>query len=235
MTHHEIEALLGAYALDAVDPDEAREVESHLGECPRCRAEVAAHREVAALLVSGAAAPDGAWDRIAAELGDAPPPVPIEVALGRRRPRGVVVGLAAAAAVLVVALVGAVLVTGDDDVTADDQQLAALLADPDTEVVDLQTVDGHSGARALIGEDGDSVLLTTDLPALGAGQTYQLWGLPDGTEEMVSLGVLGPEPGRDDFHVEGDISALAISQEPGGGSTEPTNDPLVTGSVGATP
>ena len=70
--HQDIEELLGAYALDAVDPDEARLVEEHLVECPRCRAEVAAHREVAALLTSGTSdpVPDGVWDRITADLGD---------------------------------------------------------------------------------------------------------------------------------------------------------------------
>ncbi len=34
MAHHEIEELLGAYALDAVDADEARLVEDHLADCP---------------------------------------------------------------------------------------------------------------------------------------------------------------------------------------------------------
>jgi anti-sigma factor RsiW len=238
VTHHDIEELLGAYALDAVDDDEARQVEAHLRECPRCRAEVAAHREVAALLISSSThpVPDGVWDRIAAELGEVPPPVPIEVAFGERRAprRGVLTGLAVAAAIALIAVVGAVLVSGGGG-TADDEQLALLLRDPDTEVVELQTPEGAAGARAVIGEDGDSVLVPTDLPALGTGQTYQLWGLPGGRDEMVSLGVLGAEPDQQEFHVEGGVTALAISREPGGGSTQPTTDPVVTGSVGATP
>ena len=52
MTHDELQSLLGAYALDAVEDDEARAVERHLQECPRCRAEVANHRETAALMAS---------------------------------------------------------------------------------------------------------------------------------------------------------------------------------------
>ena len=240
MTHHEIEELLGAYALDAVDRDEARQVEDHLAECPRCRAEVAAHREVAALLISSSSdpVPDGVWDRITAELGDTPPPVPIEVAFGQRRAprRGVLIGLAAAAAIALIAAVGAVLVGGGGGgVTADDEQLALLLRDPDSEIVDLRTPDGEAGARAVLGEDGESVLVPTDLPDLGAGRTYQLWGLPDGRDEMVSLGVLGAAPEQQEFHVEGGVTTLAISREPGGGSTQPTTDPVVTGSVGATP
>ena len=72
----ELDELLGAYALDAVDEDERRAVEAYLVVNPRARAEVAEHREVASLLAwSGAAAPDGLWDRIAANL-DEPAPTP---------------------------------------------------------------------------------------------------------------------------------------------------------------
>ncbi|CAN5263627.1 hypothetical protein BH18ACT4_BH18ACT4_12040 [soil metagenome] len=76
--HDEIEELLGAYALDAVDADERLMVQGHLDICPRCRAEVAAHREVAALLGhSGTDAPEGLWERIADALEEAPPPMRI--------------------------------------------------------------------------------------------------------------------------------------------------------------
>ena len=68
--------LLGAYALDAVDPDERQAIEDHLAACPRCRAEVAEHIEVAGFLTQfGAAAPDGVWDRIVAELSPPAPPL----------------------------------------------------------------------------------------------------------------------------------------------------------------
>jgi anti-sigma factor RsiW len=70
ITHDEAAELLGAYALDALDPDETALVEAHLGECPRCMAEVARHHEVAGLLANtGADAPVELWDRIADRLG----------------------------------------------------------------------------------------------------------------------------------------------------------------------
>ena len=76
MTHADIAELLGAWALDAVDDDEWHAVAAHLEECPRCRAEVAQHLEVVALLAnSGADAPEGLWDRIAGELDGGAPPV----------------------------------------------------------------------------------------------------------------------------------------------------------------
>lgn len=74
LTHRQIQDLLGAYALDAVDADEAEAVEVHLRECPRCRAEVEEHRETAAMLAHvGTAAPAGVWDRIAEQLEEEAP------------------------------------------------------------------------------------------------------------------------------------------------------------------
>lgn len=80
--HQDLQDLLGVYALDAVDPDEAAELEEHLRSCPQCRAELAEHRSVAALLANtGGPAPASLWDRIAVSLdedgldprGEAPP------------------------------------------------------------------------------------------------------------------------------------------------------------------
>jgi anti-sigma factor RsiW len=86
VNHSEVAELLGAYALDAVDGDEAGEIERHLHECPRCQAELAGHREMAALLGnSGGDAPSEIWDRIAAQIaagGEAPQAVPAP-AIGR--------------------------------------------------------------------------------------------------------------------------------------------------------
>ena len=77
MMHGEIEELLGAYALHATEPEEDREIEAHLADCPRCRAEVQAHLEVAAMLGSSASeVPAGLWEKIAASVGEIPLPGP---------------------------------------------------------------------------------------------------------------------------------------------------------------
>jgi anti-sigma factor RsiW len=69
LSHEELEELLGAYALDALEPDEKVLVEAHLPNCPRCSTEVARHYEVAGLLANdGSDAPDELWDRIAERL-----------------------------------------------------------------------------------------------------------------------------------------------------------------------
>jgi anti-sigma factor RsiW len=133
LSHDEIVALLGAYALDAVDADEAAAIAAHLEECPRCAAEVAEHREVAGLIANaGVDAPPELWEQISARVGAAgarasgrvvlPPGAPSSpsrrsLATGaapRRTPAGDrarrawwgVVGGAAAAAVAVIAVLG---------------------------------------------------------------------------------------------------------------------------------
>jgi anti-sigma-K factor RskA len=71
--HHGIEELIGAYALDAVDPDEAAAVEAHLTDCPRCRAELDACREMAAALGNTVdQLPPHLWDRIAERTSGVP-------------------------------------------------------------------------------------------------------------------------------------------------------------------
>jgi anti-sigma-K factor RskA len=84
MTHDEVSELLGAFALDAVDQDEYEQIEAHLAECPRCRAEVDAHREVAAALGNSVEPlPEGLWSSIASRLpprqDEETPPMPLLV------------------------------------------------------------------------------------------------------------------------------------------------------------
>lgn len=96
LTHDDITDLLGAYALDAVDPEEAEAITTHLSTCPRCRAEVAEHHRVAALLAnSGGNAPTHLWAGIAERVATTAPQdgagkrefvVPIGPTVGRRPP-----------------------------------------------------------------------------------------------------------------------------------------------------
>lgn len=71
MDHAQAAELLGAYALDAVDPDEAAAIEQHLETCPRCRDELRGHREVVGLLANaGEEAPEGLWARVVAGINE---------------------------------------------------------------------------------------------------------------------------------------------------------------------
>ncbi|MDQ6838747.1 MAG: anti-sigma factor [Actinomycetota bacterium] len=78
-SHEDLADLLGVYALDAVEPEEAELLDRHLETCPRCRAELRGHRETAALLgYIGGRAPVGLWDQIVASAQEAPPALRLE-------------------------------------------------------------------------------------------------------------------------------------------------------------
>jgi Anti-sigma-K factor rskA len=68
----ELDALLGVYALDALDDDERAAVEEYLTRSQRAREEVRQHHEVAmALATTPGQAPPGLWNRIESNLGAA--------------------------------------------------------------------------------------------------------------------------------------------------------------------
>lgn len=253
-THDEIMELLGVYALDAVDPDERALVERHLAECPRCAAEVAEHREVAAMMAySGAPAPEGLWSRIVESLEEPPPeldlPVgraralpplaapPVDELAERRARRRPWLAGAAAAAALAVGLAGGVVLAGDDATTDDGTELASIeevarrvLNDPDATRVPLESLEDESlTATAAVEDDGSGYLIGTSLPALGEDETYQLWGVRD--EIVVSLGVLGHSPGVVAFHFDPGTDALVITKEVQGGVPISDNPALLVGNI----
>jgi hypothetical protein len=243
VNHEEIAGLLGAYALDAVDAGERAAVEAHLPGCPRCRAEVAEHREVAALLAhEGGQAPDGLWPRIAGSLEASPPdlrlvataPTQEPPAPARRwSPARIGLGLVAAAAAVAIVLLGGQVVRQGDridqlEAAAGDPLVPALeaaLDDPRSEVLELASADGRLALRGAVTPDGTGYLRAASLPALPDGRTYQLWGLAG--DEPVSLGVLGREPGVVTF-TAGGYDGFAVTEEAAPGASAPTRDPLVS-------
>jgi hypothetical protein len=248
-THEDIQELLGAYALNAVDPDEAEVVEAHLETCPRCRAEVEGHREVATMLGnSGGAAPDGLWDRIASQLEDAPPPLRLSVQdspadviplAPRRRARTnrFIAAAIGAAAVLAIAFLGAQVVSQQqqlDDMEsalADSTLQAAAnraFDEPGATKLELQSSDGTVTGSAVVLPDGSGFLMAHELPSLGGDRTYQLWG-DTGTGNLVSLGVLGGDPAIVAFESGTDLAALAITAEEAGGVSVSQNPPVLAG------
>ncbi|MDP9404688.1 MAG: anti-sigma factor, partial [Actinomycetota bacterium] len=209
LTHIELEELLGAYAVDAVSPEEAEAVELHLRECPCCRDEVVTHREVVAFLAQvGARAPAGVWPRIIGSLEEAPPKLDMSriVALGpratRRAPRWRMAAAAtAAAAASVIGVLGVKLVDQDrrlrtlsaavEGRSLENTAMAALV-DTRARRVQLKSLDDKLSGEAVMLPDGSGYLLRPNLPSLPGDRTYQLWALVGDTR--ISLGVLGQEP-----------------------------------------
>lgn len=242
MNEHDMDSLLGAYALDAVTDDERRAIEAYLAVNPRAAAEVREHREVAAMLAwSSADAPDGVWERIAGSIEAHPAPEPsAELARvinfsERRRRRGATVGawLIGTAAAALIAVI-AVRVSDDNDDTSSasglERAVAEAMADPNAKQAVL-TIDGDPGlkVRAVVDARGNGYLLADSLPALDDNRTYQLWGLVD--DELISLGLLGRDPHTAVFNADDEVTLLAITEEQRGGVISSVNPAVVAGEL----
>lgn len=217
---YEYDELLGAYALDALEPAESRAVEEYLRISPAAVVEVQRHREVASMLAwTSMEAPAGLWERITAsiESQDAAPPQRVADVLPLRRARRVPVAAmamlsAAAAAVLAVVLVNTMRT--DSDRTPMAQAFQAALDDRDSLTAELANEAG-ARARAVVDADGHGYLELSGLPALADDKTYQLWGVIDG--EAISLGIFGPNPELETFSATGNLTTLVITTEEAGG------------------
>jgi hypothetical protein len=197
-THHDIQELLGAFALDAVDDEERDVIDAHLAGCPRCRAEVEGHRETAALLAhSGERAPEGVWARIANALDEAPPALELDriaprpgvaepVAAGQRddlsdrrkakaAPRSVPLRMAAATMAVAAALT---LFLGVALGRSDDGQLSRL--EDAAEAMEKAAV--SNAALAALTDSGNE---RVQLASSDGKATAEVVRLPDGTGYLV--------------------------------------------------
>jgi anti-sigma factor RsiW len=259
VNHDDFIELLGAYALDALDPDEAEAVRLHLEECPRCTEEVAQYHQVAALLGNGGGdAPTHLWDEIAEKIealhpadGSLSAPTPIRPVPGAgRSPSSARVGgmsrrvvlLGAAAAVVVVALLSLQVSRLNDRVGSLNASSAstdlshlvqAALANPAAQKVDLAsaTVASATDAEVVIMPTGSAYLVNKGLPPLPSDQTYQLWGRT-GTQ-LISLGVLGNRPTNAAFSVgpSATYRAYLVTAERAGGVVKTTHQPVAESST----
>jgi len=244
--HEEVAGLLGAYALDAVDPDEAAQIERHLEECTTCRGEADALREVAAALgtqagLEGEDPPGEVWDRIATDVGARPKPVVLDHRRNARWVRArtwaaaaVASGAAAAIALLAVGLVNsqgrvhelqAALVA-----RAPAAAVQAALAAPGHDVVRLRDTHGTAVAELVVEHDGAGYVVGSRMPPLPSGETYQLWASIDG--KAISLGLLGSRPVRGGAFSLGSAAnsarELMVTVEPAGGVVAPSAAPVAT-------
>jgi anti-sigma-K factor RskA len=223
LTHEALADLLGVHAVDALDPDEAALVDAHVATCPRCRGELVELREAASMLAfSGAPAPDGAWERIAAALDPAPPFAVLPVHRRRRRWLDRSTAALLAAAAVVVAILGV-------QVVRQDQRIDGLTSTPAAQAPTVHLVstaaDASHAADAVLASDRRAYLVPLRLPPLVGGRSYQLWGVyPDGTR---SLGVLGPDPSVVAFEPDADLLALSITVERASGASAPSGAPLL--------
>ena len=121
-------------------------------------------------------------------------------------------------------------------VAARDSLIATLLA-PQVQTTTLTATGQPPSVRLFLDREQRVVVLAAhDLPPAPAGRTYQLWGIPTG-QAPVSLGTFNTGPdGRATLTLripEGvDPEVSAVTEEPAGGSPQPTTTPFLVGSWG---
>lgn len=230
MNEHDIHALSGAYAVDALDDLERAGFERHLQNCPACREEVASLQESAAELAGLEATPPppalraSVLDEIRS-VRPLPPVTPEAPSRARRtskwRP------LLVAASVVAAVGVGAVVV---DQVTGDGTTQTVSAAERVLAAADAVSVSARmpGGATARVvhsASEGKAVLVASGMKDLPEGKVYELWLQHD--DVMVPAGLF--ENGSGTVLFEGDpntAQAAGITIEPAGGSPEPTTAPV---------
>jgi len=158
-----------------------------------------------------------------------------------RRGRRVVALLAAAAIVLAVVLGVQVVRQQDriDELAAEmhrdpmEQQAMAARGSADSHVIALDAMQGDTGAEVVMLPDGTGYLMGHELPALAADRTYQLWAKVGAGDDarMVSLGVLGREPGISPFRLATAPTMFEVTAEPASGSDAPGTNVVLRGEV----
>jgi anti-sigma-K factor RskA len=251
----ELDTLLGAYALDALEPGEREQVDAYLATNARARDEVDELRESAASLalapVDDLTAPPELWDRItstidaedAAEASGADAEddelAPRRARRGTNRARWL--SLVTAAAAVIAVVLGTQVVSlhrelDDAHVTGEQATAAAFERAAHAQgarQVALMPVNGAEVARLVLLPDGSGYLKNDGLAPLDAGHTYQLWALTGTAAQPVAIsaGVLGSHPQAAAFSSGTDVHGFAITVEKSPGVGQSSQTPFASATL----
>ena len=228
---NDIHTLSGAYAIDALSPEEAEHFRTHLSQCQACRDEVRELREAAARMGASEASVPPAHLRArvlaaAAQQSQLPPRVR-RPGGGSGSPRWNPRLLAGAAAVLLVVAAGVgIMANRNDDQPVVAASVTQVFTASDAHKATVQTANGGRLSVATSRQLNKMAVETDALPKLGGRQVYQIWAVHDGA--MTSAAVLKDPTAGAAMAMPGAGTQVAITIEPAGGSQQPTTKPIVT-------
>jgi anti-sigma factor RsiW len=250
MRCEETKDLLDAYALGAVDPDEAYRLEGHVADCLDCWEELNKSRRTAALLslsVPIRPASDQLRRRIMARAQTDDARAERRSLLPRLRPtwRSAVgaLGVAAVGSLFFASLLQ-VQVTGlrgdkneiSQQLTAasteleQQRQIVAVLSASDSEKIPMNSAALRSEAESVYNWSRDNAagfIVCNNFPALPAAQVYQVWFTTTGHVEPVATFVPHADGGcqipMDMTRVDWRPAGIGITIEPEGGSSRPSH------------
>ena len=240
MTHEEMKDLYELYALGALEPEEATQIDEHVAEeCAFCidHIDEAVNATVTlAGLTDSLEAPSSVRRRLLAGL-QAEKPVR-KWSFAR---------YALAAACLVLLAFGAwstnELSRARDDlkrVHAQRDQLRSaleILSRSQTKTVQFGKSDDVAHGRVFVNKAGGFVFVGSDLPQIASDKTFELWLVP-AKGAPAPAGLFRANAAGDFVHVSetavdgSRVAAVAVTVEPGAGSPAPTTKPILVVPLG---
>jgi anti-sigma-K factor RskA len=218
-----------AYALGALEAEEARALEAHLQTCAACQAELAGYRAVSEHLVLTIPPrqPSAALrKRLQSRLPSA------QSAQKKAQPRfgwsfGQLALGGALALLFVMNFLSFAQLRDFQRQSQNNQSVMAMLAYPGTQSLPIS--EGNVSGTVLVDKDRNSAaVIAWNLPKISSGQTYQIWWIePNG--HRISAGTFRPESDLP-YTTQPCFSSQSISNfvgigvtvEPAGGSAQPT-------------
>ncbi|MGH9773222.1 MAG: anti-sigma factor [Candidatus Acidiferrales bacterium] len=240
MTHSEMDELYELYALGTLEPEQAAEIEAHLGdECPYCLEHVReALATTAAMsgLAEQKAPPRALRSRILENVAAVPPrkPYPWMLVIGLSAACLALVGFAIWAGVQIVSL-------GDrvGTLTAQRNELRAavqVLSQPEAQKIGFAGAVNAPHGRVFVNRAG-FVFVGSQMPGLPSNSTFELWIIPkQGAPQPAGLFRSNPQGssarvGMQPVNVA-QIKAFAVTVEPRRGSKAPTTKPFLVMPIG---
>jgi hypothetical protein len=200
--------LTAAYALHALDPEEARAYEEHLARCERCRDELAELSESATSLAyaaDGPAPPPALRGRILdAARAERENVVPLRPRWAVPAAVTAVAAVAAAIALVVWAVSLSDRLDRRDSALRAQERVAAILADPAANRLPIPEGRG----TLVVTTTGEAALVLSRLDRARAGKTYELWVAEAGRPQRAGT-----------FDAGGNVTAVAVERPVPDGAT----------------
>jgi anti-sigma-K factor RskA len=217
--------LTAAYALDALEPEDAREYEVHLARCERCRAELASLSEAASALAYATEAPPPPPELRARILQQASRERSNVVPL---RPRWTI-PVAAAAAVAACAALGLGIWAASLSSKLDrreaaldrQEQVAQILARSDSRTIPF------AQGTLVVAPSGEAALVLRNLDKAGSGLVYEAWVADQGAPEPAGLFDGGEVVAVPLERPVREGASVLVTKEKAGGVQVPTRAPFV--------
>jgi anti-sigma-K factor RskA len=235
----ELHLLTGAYAIDALNPEERSAFEVHLVACDDCTTEVAELHATAAKLGIAVSeiAPTALREQVvrrASTIRQLPPAIALRSTSRRSATRNIAM-LAVAAAVLSVALGGLGSFAwsqhiANRNLSAEAARVSAVLTAPDSATASVAVATGGRATIVVSRQLDTAAFVGSGLTQTPKGRVYELWFI-DAAGTPRPAGVFQPTAsGSTTVRLTGDMgsaSVIAVTVEASGGSLKPSTTPVV--------